>query len=318
MLYDLILAASEGAEGIPADHIAAKIAVPIAIVIFCGSVYMLLWSNYGAKKGALIYTTAFFGFTMMLGVFWWFGAPGTPTATGLQNFPGQPGETYQSQWYAFEPESERAGFFPATEDVTKDGSLDDAEALQPVIAHLGLQGVPQEELEDNDRFNFTRGDAQAGADVMLSLFLREQGEDGANLGGERRAEYIEAGEAGLAEQVDDPDAFDRDDPLFIAQIADEVVEIGRSDGTLLAGITAQALVNYVGPEGESVSVVVDEYPMFAFKQESNLWFPSAVWTFVSLLLFVLSLAGLDLLEQREKRALQEVEEPEHVAAPIRQ
>ena len=318
MFHQLLFLASEGAEGIPASHIAAKIAVPIAIVIFCGSVYMLLWSNYGARKAGLIYGTAFFGFCMMLGIFWWFGAPGTPVATGLQNFPGQPADAYQAKWYPFEPGSARAENFPATADVAKDGSLDAAEPLQPVPEYLGLGGLSPEERQADPEFGATSGDATTAGQLMISLFLRTQDSEDPELGGQRRANYIEAGEAGLAEQVDNPDAWDRADPFFTASIRDETVELGRSEGTLLAGATAQAFVNYVNESGETVQVQVDEQPVFAFKLESNLWFPSAVWTGISLLLFALCLFGLDRVEQREKRARAEVQEPERLAQPIRQ
>ena len=65
-------------------------------------------------------------------------------------------------------------------------------------------------------------------------------------------------------------------------------------------------------------MVVDTQPMFAFQQPSTLWFPSAVWTVIALVLFLLSLFGLDRVERREKRALEEVDEPERLAVPIRQ
>ena len=317
MAHELLILAAE--EGVPASHIAAKIAVPIGILIFCGSVFLLLWSNYGAKKGGLIYGTAFFGFCAMLGVFWWFGAPGTPVATGLQNFPGQPGDAYQATWYPFEPGSERAENFPATADVTTDDSLDAAEPLQPVAEYLGMGDLSPEERQEDPEFASTNGDANSASDIMLNLFLRTRESDDPLLGGERRAEYIEAGEAGLAEQVENPDAWERADPFFTAAVKDETVELGRSEGTLLAGATVQAFTNFVNEEGETLAVAVDEQPMFAFKMESNLWFPSAVWTGISLLLFALCLFGLDRIEQREKReAASEVQEPERLAQPIRQ
>jgi hypothetical protein len=49
---------------------------------------VLLWSNYGAKKAAGIYGTAFFGFSFILGVFWWFGGPGIPPNLGITNAAG--------------------------------------------------------------------------------------------------------------------------------------------------------------------------------------------------------------------------------------
>lgn len=312
MLTDLLILASEGAEGIPGEHIASKLAVPIGILIFCGAVYALLWSNYGAKKGALIYSTAFFGFCMMLGVFWWFGAPGTPIATGLQNFPGQAADAYQSHWYPFEPGSARAEYFESTNDLAN---------FESVAAELGLEGASDEELEGNPAYGALAGSATQAGQLMTDLFLRvEDGEP--NLGGERRAEYIETAQAGLEEQAGAAaEDYVRADPFFTAAIADEEVLVNIEDGVQLAGATVQVSATFApeeGVEGDDVVVMVDEQPMFAFQQGSNLWFPSAVWTLVSLVLFVLSLFGLDRMEQREKRALEEVEEPERLAVPIRQ
>ncbi len=92
----------------------------------------------------------------------------------------------------------------------------------------------------------------------------------------------------------------------------------RDDGTLLAGAEIVAYTNYVTADGENVRVEVDRAAMFAFKQESNIWFPSAVWTGLFLLLFLGSLLGLDRIEQREKREAEEVAEPESLAVPINQ
>ena len=47
---------------IPPDHPVSILAVPLGILFLSGSVYVLLWSNYGARKAAGIYGVAFFGF----------------------------------------------------------------------------------------------------------------------------------------------------------------------------------------------------------------------------------------------------------------
>jgi hypothetical protein len=299
-LTSMLVLATEGAEGLPAEHIASKIAVPIGILVFCGSVFLLLWSNYGAKKGALIYGTAFSGFCLVLGVFWWFGAPGTPVATGLQNFPGQPADQYQAHWFAVEPGSDAAAMLPAT------NNLDD---LSTVEDWVGASEGPM--------YNATVGDVTQAGDLMVQLALRQ--EDGELLlGGEARAEYLDAGQAGLEEEVGAAAAedFSRADPAFTAEFGELL--IGRSNGTLIAGSEVTTFVNFVNEDGETVEVPVATEPMFAFKQESILWFPSAVWTVVFLLLFIASLFGLDRLEQREKRREEEIDEPESLAVPIRQ
>ena len=310
MLNDLLILATEG--GVPADHIAAKLAVPLGIVIFCGSVYALLWSNYGAKKGALVYSTAFFGFCMMLGVFWWFGAPGTPIATGLQNFPGQAPDAYMAEWFPFEPDAPRAQYFPSTDDLSN---------FETVEASLDLENASDETVESNPAFGALRGSVTQAAGLMQELVLRvEDGES--QLGGERRAAYLEEAQAGLESTVGaDAEAYERADPFFTTAMEDEEILVNVDNGVQLAGGNVQVFANYVpgeDVEGEPVSVLVDTQTMFAFQQGSNLWFPSAVWTLVSLVLFVLSLFALDRIEQREKKALEEIDEPERLAVPIRQ
>lgn len=315
LLTKLVLA-TEGAEGLPAEHIASKLAVPFGILIFCGAVYALLWSNYGAKKGALIYGTAFGGFCMVIGIFWWFGAPGTPVATGPQNFPGQAGNQYQAQWFAFEPGSETANLFPATNDLSSFANLAD---------FLDKGGASEDALGDDPRYTNLDGDVAQAEALMLDLALRVGPEGESRLGGEARGEYQEAGEAGLAEQVGqgNVDAYVRAEPFFTAEPAEERL-VTESAGTFLAGSEVTISTNYMpdpdGPtaDAEPVSVPVDAVTMFAFKEESALWFPSAVWTLVFFLMFAGSLFGLDRIEQREKRRAQEVTEPEDLAVPIRQ
>lgn len=317
MLTDLLILASEGAEGIPGEHIASKLAVPLGIVFFCGGVFLLLWSNYGAKKGALIYSTAMFGFCMMLGVFWWFGAPGTPVATGLQNFPGQAPDAYQSKWYPFEPGSERAEVFPVTNDL--DGNFRSA------AEYVGGPGATPDSLDANPRFGFVSGSLTQAGDRMMELFMNVQ-EGEPRLGGERRAGYATSAEEGLAAEVGAGSVgdYDRADPFFTAVVNEDGVRATESQSVLVAGATIQVFANYepdpeVAPDADAVQVLVDEQVMFAFQQGSNIWFPSAVWTLVSLVLFALSLFGLDRIEQREKRArADEVQEPERLAVPIRQ
>jgi hypothetical protein len=305
---ELLILATEGAEGLSGDHIASKLAVPIGILIFCGAVYLLLWSNYGAKKGALIYGTAFFGFCAVLGVFWWFGAPGTPVATGLQNFPGQAADAYQAKWYPFEPGSERAAAFPDANDL---GSF------QPVDEFLGLGGQSPDELESDPMYAATNGDVTQASQLMVDVFLRI-GEDGnVGLGGERRTAYQDDGFAMLVDEfgADAAEEFTRGEPFFSAE--PDTLLMTRDQGTLLTGAEIVAYVNFAGPDGQ-VRYAVDSQPVFAFKTPDLLWLPSAVWTIVSLLLFGVCLFALDRIEQREKRMVEEAEEPERLAVPIRQ
>ncbi|MEX2458365.1 MAG: hypothetical protein WD770_05215 [Actinomycetota bacterium] len=294
-LNDLLILASE-AEGVPPEHIAAQLAVPLGFLIFSGAVFALLWSNYGAKKGGLIYATAFFGFTTMLGIFWWFGAPGTPVAGGLQNFPGQAPDAYQGAWYGFEPGAPRAGFFPSTNDL---GSF------QTVDEYVGTGDV------EAPGHAFISGDLDQAGGIMLAQWLPTDEAGGLRVGAGRRTELNEAaGAPGEGEE--------RASPFYTAEI-DEML-VADDGGTRVAGARITTYANFADSETGVVtrSEPVEEGVWFAFKDPGATWFPSAVWTFVSLVLFLLSLFALDRIEQREKRRHTEVEEAEDLAVPIAQ
>ncbi|MGH2724749.1 MAG: hypothetical protein ACRDI0_10905 [Actinomycetota bacterium] len=57
-------------------------AVIAALVLFCGSVFLLLAAVFGPRMGYLVAATAFFGFMLILSALWVFGAPGTPRFLG--------------------------------------------------------------------------------------------------------------------------------------------------------------------------------------------------------------------------------------------
>lgn len=309
-MMNLLVLATEG--GVPPDHIAADLAIPLAIVIFCGAMYLLLWSNYGAKKGAWIYTTAFFGFTMMLGIFWWFGAPGTPVSTGLQNFPGQASDAYQGRWHEFEAGSALSEeFFP---DQTAEQTLS---AFQTSPEFRG--GTTIAEFDGDPAFSALQGDLSSGSAQMLDLALRV--EDGrVGLGGQARATYQEAADALLADLPGGASAYEPAEPFYTAIVDEEagdqvLVTEAKTVRLIAANVTTQ--VNYTGPDG-LVTLPVNEEIFYAFKDPGALWWPSAVWTFFSLALFLFSLFMLDRIEQREKEALEEISAPERLAVPIAQ
>ena len=100
-LPDLLVLATEA--GI--DDWRAYVATPLGVLFFLGSVFWLLRSNLGIKRGYLVTANLFFGFLFLLSLFWAFGAPGTPAATGPTNLPGQPANEYQPTWTAFAEDS---------------------------------------------------------------------------------------------------------------------------------------------------------------------------------------------------------------------
>jgi hypothetical protein len=305
-MSDLLFLAVE--EAVPPDHIASILAVPLGLLFFAGSVFLLLWSNYGAKKGAAIYGTAFFGFTLILGVFWWFGAPGTPQNLGVTFLPHQETNHYQPRWHAFEPGSERAEFFGVTET---------PEAFETVPEYLDLGDLDEEELEEDPRASELLGDLDGAVDGMEAQFLPMDENDVAQIGAERRS----ALEDEVAEAEPD-EAASRATPFFTAEPAEDPrLTEDPETGARVAMVEFQIFANFMDEE----EVPLDPVPVgepgtwFAFFDPGGEWVPSALWTGVSLVGFLLSLAWLDTLEMREKRRLTaEVEEAEDLAVPIAQ
>jgi hypothetical protein len=294
-MTELILLAAQ-AEGIPGTHIAAKLALPLGLLTFCGSVFVLLWSVSGAKKGALIYGTAFFAFSMMIGVFWWFGAPGTPVATGLQYFPYQEPDRYQGKWYGMEPGSDRAEFFPIKNTL---------ENLQDPVAYLGLEDVGPAELEMRPAYRSLVGDLNTALTAMLELYL-PQDEAGNPIIGQQRRRELRAGASvpQPGERPASPFFSARAKPADPSDPSAPMLLVGEDRGLRVAGANLQVVASFeaTDPGGRPITrdVVVEERPFYAFKDPGALWFPSAVWTGVSALLFLACLFGLDRLEQREK------------------
>lgn len=103
ILPELAVLASE--EFVPPTDWRAQIAVPTGILILLGGVFMLLRANLGTRRAYLLQASTFFGFMLMISLFWAFGAPGTPAFTGPQNLPGQPLDYYQPKWVPFAQDS---------------------------------------------------------------------------------------------------------------------------------------------------------------------------------------------------------------------
>lgn len=310
------------ATGLSPDHIASDLAVPIAIVIFCGAVFALLWSNYGWRKGGLIYSVAFFGFCGFIGVFWWFGAPGTPVATGLQNFPGQAGDAYQPQWYPFEGGSERSEFYDAddTFEVTEDGSVERGD-FETVAEFVGTTD------EEDPKFASISGDLDGVADDMVDQYFPRNEADGIDIGASFRTEIQEAVADIDPTTLDDAEVIDGEEPSFFAftaQVATDEdgepqVFITKDEGQRLAAAKLEVVAEFNNADATPAgSAVVATTEWFAFKDPGAIWLPSAVWTGISFLIFALSLAALDRIEQREKREDVEVEEAMDVQVPIKQ
>jgi hypothetical protein len=295
-------------QAIPADHPASWLAVPLGLLFFSGSVYLLLWSNYGARKAGAIYGTAFFGFGFLIGLFWWLGGPGIPPNLGITHLPGQTSDHYQDRWYGFEPGSERDEFFPVTEDTG---------AFQSIEAHLGLEGQDEDDILANPRYAALSGSVGQAEELMRDQFLPIDENNVAQIGRERRSTYEEDAAAGQQDE-----AQGRATPFYTAQSVDDpMIAEDPEAGTEVLMVEFQVFATFV--DGDDIPLepiaVGEPEPWFAFYDPGMAWFPSALWTIISLIGFALSLFWLDLIESREKRLLaQEVEQPEDLAVPIAQ
>jgi len=291
---------------IPPDHPASILAVPLGLLFFVGSIYLLLWSNYGAKKALAITGVAWGGISAILGIFWWFGAPGIPPGLGINHLPGQTADDWADRWYAFEEGSERAGFFDLV------GQVDE---FEPPHAYLGLpsqDGLERPDLEWTSLVSLT-GQAETRMEEQF-LPLDENGI--AQIGAERRAAMEEV----VAEEQ--PDGTTRA-PLFYTAEVVEDAQLADDPGTGVRLATArfQVVANFFDEDGVPIDPIPVEEPRnwYAFYDPGAVWVPSAIWTGISGLIFLLGLVWLDRLEMREKRLQSdEVEEPERLAVPVAQ
>jgi hypothetical protein len=63
-------------------NIEGTLVVVMAVVLFCGSVYLLLSAVFGLRMAYLVAATGLFAFMIILSAIWAFGAPGTPKYLG--------------------------------------------------------------------------------------------------------------------------------------------------------------------------------------------------------------------------------------------
>ena len=171
LIFDLAVLASE--EFVPPDDWRAQIAVPTGILFLLGGVFMLLRSNLGTRRAYFVQASSFFGFMLMISLFWALGAPGTPPFQGPQNLPGQPLDYYQEKWVPFaqdsliaeEPEYADVQGYPETfqdvpaevdEDFVEDG-VEDVQAFfagDEAGGQVGEDWIPtdvQYAVADNNR-----------------------------------------------------------------------------------------------------------------------------------------------------------------------
>lgn len=295
-------------EVIPPDHPVSILAIPIALVFLSGSVYLLLWSNYGAKKAGAIYGVAFFGLSFLIGVFWWFGGPGIPPGLGISHLPGQSGDHYNDRWYAFEEGSQRAAFFEVFQD---------PDAFQPLEEFAGVEGLEEDALQADRAFTSLAGSVGGAVGSMQEQFLPVDDNGVAQIGAERRTQLEEDAEAARP-----ADAEGRASPFFNSvQVGEPMAAEDPDTGVLISAQVFQTTATFADGDDVPVDAVEVGEPTtwYAFYDPGAVWLPSALWTAISLVFFLSSLFWLDRLELRDKkREVIEVEESETPAVSVAQ
>jgi hypothetical protein len=304
-LHRVVLAVAAAEEYVPPDDWRGVIALPAAIIIFFGAIFLLLKSNLGTRRAYLVEASTFFGFMLILSLFWGFGAPGTPRNTGPQSLPGQPADYYTPKWVAFAPDStlaqERFGLvnqFP--EGFTEVGVAGDEGGAEEGGGEAGGGGEADAEGADESPIG--------GADEIGAFFREEHGGeqligDDWVLAGAPWVATAESGEEVVGATFARPFAFNEDgeiptgadgQPLFseedVGQPIPEDFEVpAGADDTVTELLTPQT------------------YTAFAFFDTGFAFFPALVMIIISFVGFVLHALLLGWDENREKeRSVEEL------------
>lgn len=270
-------------HGIPGSDWRAKLAVPLGIVIFLGSVYMLVRANLGTRRGYLVMATSLFGFMVIYASFWTFGAPGTPPATGPQNLPGQSLDAYEDTWQAF------AGDSLVADDPTYAVAKTYPEGFAEAPEGAGLEPGFEDE-------------ANIGADEILTFFSTKAGPLQQPPMGEEWAEAERS--YAVAENGRPIIAVTFQQAYQVAQVNPDDAPADGGPQLTPDGARAADDGSNVAPAGTEVGDIVedgDSYTAFAFFDAGSPMFPSLVLLGIVLVLFALHALLLAADENRERR-----------------
>jgi hypothetical protein len=167
-MTSILLAVAAAEEYVAPDDWRGVVALPAAIIIFFGAVFLLLKSNLGTRRAYLVEATCFFGFMTILSLFWGLGAPGTPQFTGPQTLPGQAADYYTPKWVAFASDSTLADQrFPIVKQYPEGFREEGGGGGGEAAAEGGEAETGQADTEGAD-------DAAIGGAEELGNFFREE------------------------------------------------------------------------------------------------------------------------------------------------
>jgi len=288
------------AAGVPGDSPSARLAVPLGILVFFGSIYLLLRANLGTRRGYLVLATSFFGFMIIMSLFWTFGAPGTPQMVGPSHLPGQESDAYEPAWVPFagdsliaeEPDYQFVQDYPDGFEEVPDGLAGAAETgTEEIIDFFAeTEHKPVTDFDDDWEAAETRYAEAPNGFRVIAVTLEppaEEGEEEAAGEGEDAAaedeEAVGEGEDAAAEEEEDPAAEDE-------EAAGE------------------------GEDAAAEEEEVEPVTLFAYFDEGAVRFPGYVFIGLALAGFLLHAVLLNADEAREQRDLAEVA-PEEEKVP---
>jgi hypothetical protein len=291
----LLVLAAEG-HGIPGGDWRAQIAVPLGFVLFIGSVYMLVRSSLGTRRGYLVTATSLFGFMIIYASFWTFGAPGTPPATGPQNLPGQQLDAYEDVWRPFAGDSNLAN--------------DPNYAVAKTFPE-GFAATPDEAgLPAN-----VEGQAATGSDDIKTFF--STADEGAGVSTPTMgATWEPVPPPGFEDNPDVTRLYARAENgrAIIGVVYAPTWQVGQlppgtevGDGPPPLTPDGEAVAedeSNVAPEGTEIGDVVEggaTYTAFAYFDPGSPMFPSLVTLAIMLVLFAVHVLLLGLDERKERR-----------------
>jgi hypothetical protein len=253
--------------------------------LFIGSVYMLVRSSLGTRRGYLVTATSLFGFMIIYASFWTFGAPGTPPATGPQNLPGQQLDAYEDVWRPFAGDSNLAN--------------DPNYAVAKTFPE-GFATTPDEAgLPAN-----VEGQAATGSDDIKTFFSTAEEGTGVStptMGGtwvETDRKYARAQNGRAVIGVEYAQSWQ------VGQLPPGT-EVGDGPPPLTPDGEAVAEdESNVAPEGTEIGDVVEggaTYTAFAYFDPGSPMFPSLVTLAIMLVLFAVHVLLLGLDERKERR-----------------
>ncbi|MBA2528922.1 MAG: hypothetical protein H0V19_02985, partial [Euzebyales bacterium] len=237
----------------------------------------------GTRRGYLVLATSLWGFLVIYSLFWTFGAPGTPPATGPQNLPGQELDAYEPVWRPFARDSNLAN----SPDYEVVKSFPEGFAKTPEAAGLApnVDGV----AGGDEVFNFFSGSPALQTPPVEPTWTVDP----------ESVRYAEAANGRPVIGVTMRQTYQVGTP------ADNAPRDAKPPLTV-GGAKAANDGGNVAPQGAQVGDIVpdgDSYTAFAFFDSGSPLFPSLVVFAIVLLLFVLHALLLARDERRERREL---------------